>query len=311
METELVKITPLRVGTDCSGIEAPIQALLQSNIPFHHVWSCEVDKYAIQTCKANYPEPIVRYSDINTRDHSTLPDIDLYVCGFPCQSFSGAGKRLGLEDAKGTIMFQCIEVIKVKQPKYFILENVRGFMGDKKGATMQLLLDSLNELGYTVHHKLLNTKDFGLPQNRPRVYFVGIRNDLKQSFSFPSAPMKSVSLDSVLTSREYDHNYKQNAKSVDKHILNYYQKHGNNPGDNLVIAPCNFGNAMNGVSPTLTTSCGYYMTKYNRRLSPIECMKLQGFPEDFKQVVSNTQFYKQAGNSMSVPILKCLISQLY
>ena len=130
----------LRIGTDCSGIEAPIQALLQLNIPFHHVFSSEIDKYAIKTCKANYSEPDIRYNNLTKRDHKLLPDIDLYVCGFPCQSFSAMGKKQGLLDIRGTIMFHCIEVIKIKQPKFFILENVRGFMSNNNGETMKLLL---------------------------------------------------------------------------------------------------------------------------------------------------------------------------
>jgi DNA (cytosine-5)-methyltransferase 1 len=172
----------LRVGTNCSGIEAPIQALIQLGIQFHHVFSSEIDKYTVKTCKANYPEPDIRYTDLISRDHSALPDIDLYVCWFPCQSFSGLGKKLGMEDVRGTIMFHCISVIKLKQPKFFILENVRGFMTNNKGETMKLLISELELSGYTLHHKLLNTKDFGLPQNRPRVYFVGIRNDLDIPF---------------------------------------------------------------------------------------------------------------------------------
>ena len=124
---------PLRIGTDCSGIEAPIQALRQLGIPHRHVWSSDIDKFCIQSIKSNYdPErlygdPNGPYpdGDITKRDHSTLPDIDLYVCGFPCQPFSIAGDRKGFEDKRGNVFWSCLDVIKVKQPKYFILENVK------------------------------------------------------------------------------------------------------------------------------------------------------------------------------------------
>jgi DNA (cytosine-5)-methyltransferase 1 len=299
----------LRVGTDCSGIEAPIQALIQLGASFHHVFSSEIDKYAVKTCKANYPEPDIRYTDLTTRDHSTLPDIDLYVCGFPCQSFSGLGKKLGMEDARGTIMFHCISVIKLKQPKFFILENVRGFMTNNKGETMKLLISELELSGYTVYHKLLNTKDFGLPQNRPRVYFVGIRNDLDIPLEFPTEPMEMKNIDTILLSCTYNEDYILNNKSVKKNLLRS-SKGIIHKNDNWIVVGNNFGNAMNGICPTLTKNQVYYLSKYNRMLLPQECLKLQGFLESFNCVVSNTQLFNHAGNTMSVPILKYIIRNL-
>jgi DNA (cytosine-5)-methyltransferase 1 len=131
---------PLRVGTDCSGIEAPIHALEQLGIPHRHIWSSDIDKYCIKSIKANYcPERIYgdpdgSYSDgdIRNRDNNTLPDIDLYVCGFPCQPFSMAGQRKGLQDRRGNVFWSCIDVIKKKKPKYFILENVKGLLWHDK-----------------------------------------------------------------------------------------------------------------------------------------------------------------------------------
>jgi DNA (cytosine-5)-methyltransferase 1 len=299
---------PLRIGTDCSGIEAPIQALIQLDINYHHSFSSEVDKYAVLTFKANYPEPDFRYTDLTSRDHSKLPDIDLYVCGFPCQSFSGLGKKQGLEDPRGNIMFHCISVIKIKQPKFFILENVKGFMTNDSGNTMKVLVKSLEEAGYTVHHKLLNTKDFGLPQNRPRVYFVGIRNDLDIQFEFPREVMAMQTIDSLLV----DHTYNPDnipSKNNRNNLLRS-SKGTISPTDHWISTDTGFGNAMNGICPTLTKKSGFFSNKYNRRLTNMECLKLQGFPENFKCVVSNTQLYYQAGNTMSVPILKYIIRTL-
>lgn len=185
---------PLRIGTDCSGIEAPIHALRQLGILHQHVWSSDIDKYCIQRIKANYdperiygdPDGPYHDGDIRNRDNSTLLDIDLYACGFPCQPFSHAGKRLGLQDKRGNVFFACVDVIRVKQPKYFILENVRGFLAhdkenkkNKYGRTWNIIwneLSSLSDLGYTVKWKVLNTKDYGIPQNRERVYMVGVRD---------------------------------------------------------------------------------------------------------------------------------------
>ena len=295
----------LRIGTDCSGIEAPIQALLQLNIPFHHVFSSEIDKYAIKTCKANYSEPDIRYSDLTKRDHNLLPDIDLYVCGFPCQSFSGLGKKRGMADSRSNIMFHCIEVIKIKQPKFFILENVRGFMSNNNGDTMKLLLSELEGVNYTVHYKLLNTKDFGLPQNRPRIYFVGIRNDLDISFNFPETLLKSTCIDDLMINKKRNEIFNF-SKSLYKHFITI-----KDPTENWFIIDSGFKSATKDYTPTLTTNCKYiYSTKYNRFLTTEECLLLQGFPKDFHQCVSNCQMFRQIGNSMSVPILK-YIHQLF
>jgi DNA (cytosine-5)-methyltransferase 1 len=122
----------MNIGTDCSGIEAPIQALSQLNIPFHHKWSCEIDKFARQSIQSNY-EPEIMFTDITQRDHSLLPDIDLYVCGFPCQPFSLMGLKRVTEDPRSNIMIQCIETIKSKLPNLFILENVKNFKFIQKG----------------------------------------------------------------------------------------------------------------------------------------------------------------------------------
>jgi DNA (cytosine-5)-methyltransferase 1 len=163
----------LKIGTDCSGIEAPIQALKQLKIPYQHIFSSDIDKYVIKSIKANYSPQILfgdpdgKYpeGDITKRNISDVPDIDLYVCGFPCQPFSQAGRRAGFEDKRGTVFFSCLEVIKKKRPKYFILENVRGLLSHDKGNTFKIIMKELNSLkGYQVDWKLLNTKDYGMIQ---------------------------------------------------------------------------------------------------------------------------------------------------
>mgnify|MGYP006272666853 CR=1 FL=1 len=171
----------LRVGTDCSGIEAPIQALLQLKIPFHHVFSSEIDKFCLKSIEANY-KPNIIFKDILERDIEDVPDIDLYVCGFSCQLFSMLGKRKGVKDKRGTIFECCLEVIREKRPKFFILENVPGLLSIEKGKTFQNILQSLEELkDYTVKWKALNTSDYGIPQNRKRVFIVGTKGE----FSWP------------------------------------------------------------------------------------------------------------------------------
>jgi DNA (cytosine-5)-methyltransferase 1 len=174
----------LRVGTDCSGIEAPIEALRQLNIPYEHVFSSEIDKYCIKSIKANYSPKIIfgdpdgpfKNGDIRERNIKDIPNIDLYVCGFPCQPFSSAGKREGLDDKRGNVFFSCLDVIKFKQPKYFILENVKGLKTYDKGKTWSIIWNELLKLkdyGYNIDWRVLNTRDYGIPQNRERIFIIG------------------------------------------------------------------------------------------------------------------------------------------
>jgi DNA (cytosine-5)-methyltransferase 1 len=156
----------LRVGTDCSGIEAPIQALIQAKIPFEHVFSSEINKFCIESIKANC-KPEILFNDMFTRDISLVPDIDLYVCGFPCQPFSVAGKRKGMDDEKrGTVFDCCLEVIQTKQPSFFLLENVKGLLSTNEGQDFEYVISSLKKLPYNVDWKVLNTRDYGIPEIR-------------------------------------------------------------------------------------------------------------------------------------------------
>lgn len=181
----------LRVGTDCSGIEAPIQALKKLGIPYEHTFCSDIDKHVIQTIQKNY-SPKKIFGDITTRDINDVPDIDLYVAGFPCQPFSTAGEMKGFDDKRGNVFWSCIEVIKEKQPKYFILENVKGLLShdkenkkDRYGRTWNIIWNELKKLeepyGYSIVWSILNTRDYGLPQNRERLFIVGTKSSFKWS----------------------------------------------------------------------------------------------------------------------------------
>ena len=160
-------------------------------IPHISAWCSDIDKYCIQSIKANYsPERIYgdedgnyKDGDIRNRNHEELPGVDLYVCGFPCQPFSQAGKGKGLEDKRGNVFYSCIDTIRIKKPKYFILENVKGILWndkkdkkDKHGNTWKVIwseIEKLREIGYYVDWRVMNTRHYGIPQNRERVYIVG------------------------------------------------------------------------------------------------------------------------------------------
>lgn len=292
----------LLIGTDCSGIEAPLEALKQMEIPFIQKWSCEIDKYARQSAEANYPKPEKIYEDMLERNNQEVPHVDLYICGFPCQAFSSMGNRKGMGDARAKIIPKMIDTIKSSKPKICILENVKGFTNIEKGIPMKNLLNELELLGYIVYYSFYNTKNYGLPQNRERVYFVCIRKDLqKKEYVKPKEremkPFESILVDQSINPGELPNSYRKHLK-----ILKPNTK---------IVKRDNYYFPVENVSVTLDTNCCYfYIIKQNRKLLPIEALRLQGFPDSFKQVVSNYRIMKQVGNSMSVNVLKCIIGEV-
>jgi DNA (cytosine-5)-methyltransferase 1 len=301
----------IRIGTDCSGIEAPIQALQQLNIPFQHKWSCEIDKFARQSIEANY-KPEKMYLDITKRKHALLPDIDMYVCGFPCTPFSLMGEKKGSADARSNIMYHCIKVIQKKLPKIFILENVKNFKFIEDGGPFHYLLKQLQSIKdnnkscvYSVYNEVLNTKDYGIPQNRERLFIIGIRKDIQVlDFSTPekiqTKPLDNFIIDKAIHPRQ------TTSKVIEEKL-----KKKNYAGDHICC--CDTFSIMNGICPTLTLSgCKYmYHSTYNRYLDYKECLMLQGFPQDFTKVVSDVKMCNQIGNSMSVNVLKAIIEKIF
>lgn len=290
----------LTIGTDCSGIEAPIQALKQLKIPFIHKWSCEIDKHARESIKANY-SPEVLYEDITEK--RKLPNVDIYVCGFPCQTFSTAGKREGMNDPRGTIFYHCVKAIKQSQPKVFILENVKGLLSHDGGNTFRVIQNNLNKLkGYTVYHKVLNTRDYGIPQNRERVFIVGIRNQ-KGVFEWP----KKKKMKNIESYIDYKIKDRMNIPSFVK--VNLQKSKG--IFVDLQWVNINTLSHYNKYSPTLTAKGILWCIPLQRKAAIKEKLSLQGFPKSFKQVVTDSQLSKQIGNSMSVNVLKALFLELF
>lgn len=300
----------LRIGTDCSGIEAPIQALLQLKINFKHVFSSEIDKYCIKSIKANYDPEIIfgdkegpfPEGDITKRNINDVPDIDLYVCGFPCQPFSIAGDRKGFADKRGNVFFSCLEVIEVKQPKYFILENVKGLLNHDKGNTWNVILKSLiilEKYGYTVKWKVLNTKDYGIPQNRERIFIIGS----KKEFEWPKKKKMKELKDYI----DYKDNTYREIPNYGKQLLSII------PHDaiiiNLAYRKHKHTNS-NKYCSSITCNNMQWNLLISRYLNIKELLMLQGFNAKFKQIVSSTQLHKQIGNSMSVNVLKCILKNL-
>lgn len=318
MKRRYTKRKPLRIGTDCSGIEAPIQALIQLNIPHKHLWSSDIDKWCIKSIKANYnPERIYgdkdgdyKDGDIRNRNHEELPDIDLYVCGFPCQPFSQAGSGKGLQDKRGNVFFSCIATIRAKKPRYFILENVKGILWndkrdkkDKYGETWKIIwreIEKLKELGYYVDWKVMNTRDYGIPQNRERVYIVGT---MEGEYEWP----EKCEMDKIENYVDWDDTTKSNVSIRHSFYISKLSKYS----FFVDLAFCGFREYNNAdkYTGTLNTANSLWCNPAKRFANIKELLSLQGFIF-LKQAVSTSQIKKQIGNSMSVNVISKIIENI-
>lgn len=404
----------MKVATVCTGIGSPEQALKNLGIEHEIAFACEIDKYARQTYLANF-EPKLMLSDMTkeTWEGKELYS-DLLVGGIPCQAFSLAGKRLGELDPRGLLFYDFYRYVQIQQPKYFIIENVKGLLSDDSGKTfrnwIQLLGRSENthvnmfnhpdSLEYNLHWKVLNSKDFGVPQNRERVFIVGIRKDLDNTFRFPIGWRLDKRLKDILEP-EVDEKYYLSEKMLAGFVQNgqgnkagfinqdtqasavfdtgelsptvcagthgyamgYIKEpicvamRGRNPEnpsarvtgqknvqtlepnsqgitntitsvqkDNLIMEykgvavhpfskRLEFDGFKDGNCPTLLATdykapkC-IQMGHRIRRLTPLECFRLQGFTDSFIKPCSDSQTYKQAGNSITVNVMQAILKNL-
>ena len=273
------------------------------------VFSSEIDKFAAKTYKANYGE--VPSGDITLIHEDKIPCHDILVGGFPCQAFSQAGKKLGFEDTRGTLFFEIERIIKVKRPKAFLLENVKNLKSHDKGKTFSIIKTTLENLGYAVYDNVFKAKDFGVPQNRERIYIVGFdKNSIPNyaTFEFPTPPKTKVSVGDILE-QNVSEKYTISDALWEGHQRRKIEnkKKGKGFGYSLFDAESPYTN---------TISARYYkdgseilirqVGKNPRKITPREASRLQGFPEEFIIPVSDTQAYKQFGNSVAVPVINAI-----
>ncbi len=339
---------------------------------FKSIGYCDNDCYA-NKLYSNYFDTTQElfFNDITTINTKDLPDFDILCGGFPCQSFSIAGKRQGFEDTRGTMFFEIARILKDKRPRYFILENVKGLLNHNRGKTFQKILKILTDIGYRVQWQLLNSKFFGVPQNRERVYIVGCygkecsgkifplkRIDSKNISSLKKSSLSSGKsqanriyqtdgLSSCLTANGGGLGAKTGLYFVNKPRFDKYKasdtvetlkvggdtphicvRNGTKkgfdtavPGDgiNLSYPKSNTrrGRVGKGCSQTLDTNCNMgLIDNYRiRRLTPLECFRLQGFPDDMVQKakelgISDCRLYKMAGNAVTVNVVEAIAKKL-
>ena len=275
------------------------------------VFSSEIDKFAIRTYEANWGE--TPSGDITKIEAKDIPSFDILLAGFPCQAFSIAGKRKGFADTRGTMFFEVERILEYHKPKCFMLENVKGLTNHDKGNTFKIMLDILeNKLKYKVYYKVLNAKDYGVPQNRERIIIVGFKNH-NVKFEFPEPSGKKVKVGDILE-KKVDEKYTISDKIWASHQRRkeQHKAKGNGFGYSLFNKESLY---------TSTISARYYKDgseilieqrgKNPRKLTPREAARLQGFPDDFKLVVSDMQLYKQFGNSVPTKMIEAVADEVY
>jgi len=299
------KIIDLFAGV--GGIRLGFESAFKENAKF--VFSSELDKFAQTTYSANHNE--VPFGDITQIEAADVPEHDIILAGFPCQAFSVAGLKKGFDDTRGTLFFDVARIAKHHKPKVIFLENVKGFKNHDKGNTFKVVKDTLEELGYKVFAEVLNAKHFGVPQNRERIYIIGFL-DHSIDFKFPMKKDNKPKLGNILDLK-VDQKYTISDKLWAGHQRRKleHKAKGNGFGYSMFNEESEY---------TSTLSARYYKdgsevlieqkNRNPRKLTPREAGRLQGFPDDFKIVVSDTQAYKQFGNSVAVPVIEALANSI-
>ncbi|RMA78532.1 DNA (cytosine-5)-methyltransferase 1 [Metamycoplasma subdolum] len=277
------------------------------------VFSSEIDKFASKTYYANFGENV--QGDITKIDSKDIPNHDILIGGFPCQAFSLAGKKMGFNDTRGTLFFEIARILKDKQPKAFLLENVKNLKMHDGGKTFKTIENTLKELNYSVFSVIFRARDFGVPQNRERIYIVGLnKTKVKnvETFEFPKVPYTKSKVGNILE-EVVNEKYTISNNLWEGHQrrkLEHKQK-GNGFGYSLFNENSLYTN---------TISARYYKdgseilieqkNKNPRKLTPREAARLQGFPENFIIPVSDMQAYKQFGNSVAVPVISKIANKI-
>lgn len=301
----------INVGTDCSGIEAPIEALkkikIKHEIDFNHSFSSEINEYAIECIKVNN-NPQILFGDIQKRSIKDVPDIDLYISGFPCQPYSRANKFKSEVDPRINLFEDCLKVILKKKPKCFILENVKTLKTLNKGYYFNQILDKLQGNGsYNIYHKIINSKDQGIPQSRERLYIIGLlKSDMKKEFIFPDN-VKMKPLEKFI---DNTCNVKNDIKPSNFELFKRI------PKDSIFVdigfREASYPNS-NKWAPCITAQPNMWCVPKQRKATIKEYLMLQGFPRSYKKpsTISDHQLKIRVGNSMTVNVIERLLVNMF
>jgi len=268
------------------------------------LFSCDIDAECRKAYRANFgTTPMGDISGIKAGD---IPRHDLLCAGFPCQPFSIIGSRNGLSDPRGSLFLEIARIVEVHKPKAVILENVRQFTTISKGAAMRGVVETLEGFGYTVHHRILNALDFGLPHKRERIIIVATRKKLS-TFPWPEKAVVMTPLADILES-----------DPEPKHLVSGRIRRARHKAHKATVKPAIWHENKAGNVSSHPYSCAlraqasynYLLVDGERRLTPREMLRLQGFPDTFELVCSDSQVRKQAGNAVPVPMVRAVLGKL-
>lgn len=297
------------------------------------VFVSEWDKFAQKTYRENFPDEFEIAGDITKIDEKDIPEFDICLAGFPCQAFSLAGKRMGFEDdykglCRGTLFQDVVRICEHHKPKVIFCENVKGLTIHDRGRTFKIITKAFEQIGYTVFSKVLNSKDFGVPQNRERIYIVAFRNDIRcEGFEFPvgtddKACIKNILEEAPISSKYY-------LSDVYMATLRAHKERHKNKGNGFgyeirelsgqagAIVCGGMGRERNLIVDSrphsmepVTHIKGEINKEDIRKMTPREWARLQGFPDSYKLSLADTHLYKQFGNSVTVNVIEAIAEKI-
>lgn len=283
---------------------AIVKAAARHGIEAKGVLASDIDPECQRAYLHNYGERPL--GDITKVDEADVPDHDVLLAGFPCQPFSIIGNMRGFEDTRGTLFFDIARIIKEKRPRAFVLENVKLLVGHNGGKTLAKILATLREMGYHVEYRVLNSLNFGLPQKRERIWIIGLRG--QSAFTWPEGGAKMKPLSDILE-KNVPSKFTASEMIQKKRLSKFKPK----TSEDLIWHENKAGNiSAYPYSCTLRAgaSYNYLLVNGKRRLTPREMLRLQGFPDGFKIICSDSQTRKQAGNSLPVNVAFAVLDQL-
>ncbi len=286
---------------------------------FNIVWANEIDKEACVTYRNNLDASILSECDIKTINPHIIPDFDILVAGFPCQSFSIAGRKLGFKDPRGNLFFEISRFLDIKRPKIVFLENVANLIEHDNGKTFLVIYNTLAQFGYAVKYKVIDSQQYGnVPQARKRIYIVGFQDyEMCAKFKFPcEIKLEKTLNDIIIHNKQHSECYYYNSSNF------YYEELLKKVKDKSCIYKINDDGVSSrkySICPTLTANMGTFPDRVPiilddfgiRRITPQECLLLQGFPDSYKfSGISLNGAYKQCGNTVTVSVIKRIADQI-
>ncbi len=285
---------------------------------FEIVWANDFDKYACKTYRCNFPDTVLTEFDIRNVRATDIPDFDILVAGFPCQSFSVCGNKKGFSDERGNLFFEIMRIANAKSPNIIFLENVANLTEHDNGKTFNRIHNELSERNYYIRYIVADACNYGIPQHRTRTYVIAFKDyDMCNRFCFPKEqPLQKHIFDIIDRSIKTDNKF-----YLDKHSIQYQRMKTAIEDENQIYRFSDYGiqKSKNGISFTLKANMG---TWYNRvpiitdsfgirEITPRECLALQGFPTSFDfPDIPIKSMYKQCGNTVVVPVIKQIAEQI-